>query len=163
ATARARSPSRSAPSTSPRIGPTSSSPAPLRERPKRRFRIVVGALGGIAVATSPTQRQRCAARDQGTPAKYPRPLLGVIRLNTERHQLLSDPLVLICILWSQRLCERVPQLLENNYQLLGRDVLLMRFTGNFPQQIRQFRCWPIGTLQLLCQRCPQLLHCAFRE
>ena len=32
-----------------------------------------------------------------------------------------------------------------------------------PQQIRQFRCWPIGTLQLLCQRCPQLLHCAFRE
>src|SRR5205823_377480 len=146
-----RSPSRSKPSTSPRIGPTSSSPAPFRERRNKRLRIVGGALGGIAVATSGTQRQRCAALEWGTSQDIPFSLLGVIRLDAECHQILR----------AHGLSKRIPQLLENNYQLLGLNALFPRLGGNFLQQIGQLRGRTLRPSQLLGQSRSQLLHGAF--
>ena len=75
-------------------------------------------------------------------------LFRVIRLDADSHQTLANSLVLIVILWSQRLCQRVPELLENHYQLLGRNALLMRFLSDFPEKRRQFRRRSIGLFQL---------------
>ena len=77
-------------------------------------------------------------------AKYPGSLLGVIRLDTERHQTLADPFVLIRVLRSQRLGERVPQLLENDYQLFGGNCLLVRFARHFLQKIGSSGVGPSG-------------------
>jgi hypothetical protein len=90
-------------------------------------------LGGIAVATSPTQRQRYAAPYLEHAAKYPRSLLGVVGPNAECHQTLADKFVLIRILRTQRLGKGVPQLLENNYELFRLDVLIVCFPRNFPK------------------------------
>ena len=54
-------------------------------------------------------------------------------------------------------------MLENNYQLLWRNALLMRFASDFPEKIREFWRWAIWPFQLLSERSPQLLHGAFRE
>src|SRR2546423_11359109 len=155
ATARARSPSRSRPTTSPRIGPTNSSPAPFRDRRKRRLRNVGGALGGIAVATSRTQRQRCAAHIRKISRLI---LLGVIRLDADRHQILPDPLELICWPCSRRFSERVPQLLETHEQLLRANVLLPRLTRDSFEERIQLRRGPIRLSQLFGKCRFQLLQ-----
>ena len=105
----------------------------------------------------------CRARSGHVRKNTPVALLGVIRLNAERHQALANTFVLIRVLRSQCLCQRVPQLLENNYQLLWRNALLMRFASDFPEKIREFWRWAIWPFQLLSERSPQLLHGAFRE
>ena len=127
---------------------------PLRERPNKRLRSVVGALGGIAVATSLTQRQRCAALGWRTPQNIPFSLIGVISLDAERHQTLADAFILIRILWAQGLGERVPQLFENDDELLGLNVLLMRFPADSLQKIRELQSWTIRSLELIRERCP---------
>jgi hypothetical protein len=66
-------------------------------------------------------------------------LLGVVRLNAERDQALSCALVLIRILGTQRLGERIPQLLEDNDQLLGTYFLFRCFTPDFTEKRGELR------------------------
>ena len=66
-------------------------------------------------------------------------LLGVIRLDAERYQILSDALLLLRILGTQGLGERVPELLEDNYQFLRLDVLLTRLDADFLEKPGQLR------------------------
>src|SRR5688500_3074842 len=105
----------------------------------------------------------CRSRPRAPTQNTPIALLGVIRLNAESHEALADTFVLIRVLWSQRLGERVPQLLENNYQLLGTNALLTRFVSDSAEKTRQLGRRPIWPFQLLRKRRPQLLHGAFRE
>jgi hypothetical protein len=99
--------------------------------------------------------------DGAHPENIPFSLIGVVSLDTERYQTLSDPFILIRILWAQGLGERVPQLLENDDKLLGLNVLLMRFPADSLQKISKLRCRTIWSLELIRERCPQLVHHAF--
>ena len=66
-------------------------------------------------------------------------LLGVVCLNTERHQPLARALVLIRVLGTQRLGERIPQLLEDNDQLLGPYFFFRCFTPDFTEKRGELR------------------------
>ena len=79
-------------------------------------------------------RTRCARF-----VKCPSILLGVVRLNAERHQPLACALVLICILGTQRLGERIPQLLEDNDQLLGAYFPFLSLAPDFMEESRELR------------------------
>src|ERR1700730_12449339 len=96
-------------------------------------------------------------------AQYPRSLLGVVGSNTERHQALPYKFVLIRILRTQRLGKGVPQLLEDNYERVGLDILIMSFPRHFPEQARKLLGWTVRPFQLFGERGAQLLHCAFRK
>jgi hypothetical protein len=96
-------------------------------------------------------------------AKYPCSLLGVVGPNAERHQALPYEFVLIRILRTERLGKRVPQLLEDNYELFRLDVPIMSFPRHFSEKGRKLLRWPVRPFELLSKRGPQLLHCAFRE
>jgi hypothetical protein len=52
--------------------------------------------------------------DGARPQNIPVRLLGVVGLDAERHQALTDTFILIRILWRQGLRKSVPQLLEDN-------------------------------------------------
>ncbi|HEX9384431.1 MAG TPA: hypothetical protein VF908_13590 [Gemmatimonadaceae bacterium] len=82
-------------------------------------------------------------------------------MDAERYQTLTDAFILIGILRAQGLGERVPQLLENDDELLGLNVLLMRFPADSLQQIGKLWRWTIRPLELIRERCPQLVHRAF--
>lgn len=69
------------------------------------------------------------------PQDIPFYLLGVIRLDAEGDQSLANALVLIGVLRTQRFGERVPKLLENDYQLLGSNVLLACLVSDFLQKV----------------------------
>lgn len=99
--------------------------------------------------------------DGAHPQNIPFSLISVISLDTERHQTLADSLVLIGILRAQRLGEGVPQLLEDDYELLGSNVVLVRFPADFLQKIGKLRRGTIRPLELIRERCPQLVHRAF--
>jgi hypothetical protein len=96
-------------------------------------------------------------------AKYPCSLLGVVGANTERHQTLTDKFVLIRILWTQGLGEGVPQLLEDNYELFRLDIPITSFPRHLPEKSRKLLRWTIRPFELLSERGPQLLLCAFRK
>jgi len=96
-------------------------------------------------------------------AKYPCSLVGVVGPNAERNQALTDKFVLIRILRTQRLGERVPQLLEDNYEFFGLDVMIVSFPRHFPEKDRKLLRWPVRLFELLGERGPQLLDCAFRK
>ena len=95
------------------------------------------------------------------PQNIPFSLVGVISLNTQRHQTLADALVLIRILWAQGFGEGVPQLLEDDDELLGLNVVLMCFPADSLQKISKLRRWTIRSLQLIRERHPQFVHRAF--
>lgn len=99
--------------------------------------------------------------DGAHPQNIPFSLVGVISLDTERHQTLADTLVLIRILWAQGLGERVPQLLEDDDELLGLNVVLVRFPADSLQKIGKFRRRTIRSLELIRERRPQLVHRTF--
>jgi hypothetical protein len=73
--------------------------------------------------------------DGAHPQNIPFSLIGVISLDAERYQTLADAFILISILRTQGLGERVPQLLENHDELFGLNVLLMRFPADSLQKI----------------------------
>jgi hypothetical protein len=99
--------------------------------------------------------------DGAHPQNIPFSLIGVISLDAERYQTLADAFILIRILRAQGLGERVPQLLENDDELLGLNILLMRFPADSLQKIGKLRRWTIWSLELIRERCPQLVHRAF--
>ncbi len=99
--------------------------------------------------------------DGAHPQNIPFSLIGVISLDAERHQALPDAFILIRILWAQGLGERVPQLLENDDELLGLNILLMCFPADSLQKISKLRCRAVRPLELIRERCPQLVHRAF--
>ena len=82
-------------------------------------------------------------------AKYPSSLLGVVGPDAECHQALADKFVLIRILRTQRLGKRVPQLLEDNYELFRLDVLIMCFPRHFSEQRRELLRWTVWSSELL--------------
>ena len=87
-------------------------------------------------------------------AKYPCSLLRVVGPNAERHQALTDKFVLIRILRTQRLGEGVPQLLEDNYELLRLDVLIVSFPRYFPEKGRKLLRRAVRPCELLGKRDP---------
>jgi hypothetical protein len=99
--------------------------------------------------------------DGAHPQNIPLSLVGVISLDAECHQTLADAFILIRILWAQGLGERVPQLLENDDELLGLNILFMRFPADSLQKISKLRRWTIRSFELIRERCPQLVHRAF--
>ena len=99
--------------------------------------------------------------DGAHPQNIPFSLIGVISLDAERHQTLADSLILIGILWAQGLGEGVPQLLENDDELLGLNVLLVGFPADSLQEISKLRRWTIRSLELIRECDPQLVHRAF--
>lgn len=99
--------------------------------------------------------------DRAHPQNIPFSLIGVISLDAERYQTLPDAFILIRILRAQGLGERVPQLLENDDEFLGLNILLMRFPAYSLEKIGKLRRWTIRSLELIRERCPQLVHRAF--
>ena len=99
--------------------------------------------------------------DGAHPQNIPFSLIGVISLDAERYQTLADTFILVRILGAQRLGERVPQLLENDDELLGLNILLMCFPADSLQKIGKLRRWTVRPLELIRERCPQLVHRAF--
>jgi hypothetical protein len=99
--------------------------------------------------------------DGALPQNIPFSLIGVISLDTERHQTLADALILIRILWAQGLGERVPQLLEDDDELLGLNVVLVRFPADSLQKISKLRRGTIRPFELIRECRPQLVQRAF--
>jgi len=132
---------------SPRIGPTSSSRIRFGERPNRRLRIVVGALGGIAVATSLTIARGVPLSD-GHARKISVWSTPRIRLDAESHQPLADTFILIRILRPQRFREGVHISLKMTMSLREATfsgVLLCRPVSNIGER----RCRTVGLLELV--------------
>jgi hypothetical protein len=115
-------------------------------------------LGGIAVATSLTQRQRCAALGWGTSQDIPYCLLGVIRLDAESYESLPDALILIGILRTKRLGKSVPQFFESDDELFGRNVVCVSFLSNSLEEIGEFGRRIVRPLELIRERTPQLVQ-----
>ena len=105
--------------------------------------------------------EMCRSRMEHHPQNIPFSLIGVISLNTQRHQTLADALILIRILWAQGFGEGVPQLLEDDDELLGLNVVLMCFPADSLQKISKLRRWTIRSLELIRECHPQLVHRAF--
>jgi hypothetical protein len=80
-------------------------------------------------------------------------LLGVICLDTDSHEARPDSLELLMVLRSDRFGERIPELLENEEQLLWSDAAFFRFSRYSLQQGGEFRGWSFWFLQLLGECC----------